>query len=66
MKGIVLYEGKVFIEKEGGGGVDLIMKDQTVEITGTLEGGNIYKCKTIGFGWEGIFTLRKENLKIIE
>jgi|MudIll2142460700_1097286.scaffolds.fasta_scaffold366325_1 hypothetical protein len=66
MKAKVLYEHKVLIEKEGGGGVELIMKDQTVEVIEPPIGGNLYKCKTIGFPWVGTFYLSKNNFKIIE
>ena len=65
MRAVVIYEGRVHIEKEDGGIEELPMRDQIVEIIGA-KGDNIYVCKTIGFPWVGKFTISKENVRIIE
>jgi hypothetical protein len=65
MREVVIYEGRVHVEKDDGSIVSLPMQDQIVEIIGA-EGNNIYVCKTIGFPWISKFAINRENVRIIE
>jgi hypothetical protein len=65
MKARIRYLPEIEIERSEGS-IYLPMNDQIVEAIGTLDGGNISICKTIGFPWEGTLYIRKDYLEIIE